>query len=287
MNSSKHEIKVGLFVFGGALLLVALLVLFSKGLTFAPTYTLKLHAGSAGILKSKSTVQMAGVPVGAIDKIDLTEDGRSVTVLLKLQKKFKVHRDARFAIEQSGFLGDQYVAILPGENKGAVLVDGDEVNAETPFDLQEVARSAAGFIKRIDDTAKRLNETIDDIRAKALNDQTLTNLANSVTALNKFSEEALGTVDNLNQLIRTNTPQISATLANLHTASVALTNIMADVQAGKGPVGRALRDEKLASDLALITANLSITTSNMNKLGVWNVLWKTHPTATEAPLKTK
>jgi phospholipid/cholesterol/gamma-HCH transport system substrate-binding protein len=287
MNSPKHETKVGAFVLGGGVLLVALLLLFSKGFTLAPTYTLKLHAGSAGILKRKSTVQMAGVPVGAIENIELTTEGRSVTVFLKLEKKYKVYRDARFAIEQSGFLGDQYVAILPGENKGAVLVDGDEVNAETPFDLQEVARSAAGFIKRIDDTAKRLNETIDDIRAKALNDQTLTNLANSVAALNKFSEDALGTVDNLNQLIRTNTPQISATLANLHTASVALTNIMADVQAGKGPVGRALHDEKLANDLALIAANLSITTSNMNKLGVWNVLWKTHPTATEAPIKTK
>ena len=274
MNSSKHEIKVGAFVFGGAALLVALLILFSKGFTLTPGYTLKLNAGSAGMLKRKSTVQMAGVPVGAIEKIQLATDGRSVTVFLKLEKQFEIHRDARFVIEQSGFLGDQYVAILPGENKAPVLVDGDVVTAESPFDLQEVARSAAGFIKRIDDTAKRLNETIEDIRAKALNDQTLTNLANSVTALNKFSEEALGTVDNLNLLIKTNAPEITATIANLHATSLSLSNMVAD-----------LNNRHFTENTALIAANLNITTSNLNKLGVWNVLWKAHPTAGDAPSK--
>lgn len=274
MNSTKHEIKVGAFVLGGAALLVALLILFSKGFTLAPAYTLKLQSTSAGSLKMKSTVMMAGVPIGAISEIRLAPDGKSVTVFLKLQKKYEVHRDARFVIEQSGFLGDQYVAILPGENQAPVLADGDEVPAEAPFDLQEVARSAAGFIKRIDDTAKRLNETIEDIRAKALNDQTLTNLANSVTALNKFSEEALGTVDNLNLLIKTNAPEISATIANLHATSISISNMVAN-----------LNNRHLTENLALTAANLSLTTSNLNKLGVWNVLWKAHPTAGDAPPK--
>jgi hypothetical protein len=45
------------------------------------------------------------------------------------------------------------------------------------------------------------------------------------------------------------------------------------VQAGKGLVGAALKDEQLARDLRTITGNLSITTSNLNRLGLWRFLW--------------
>jgi hypothetical protein len=46
------------------------------------------------------------------------------------------------------------------------------------------------------------------------------------------------------------------------------------VQAGKGLAGSLMQNEKLASDFANIANNLSITTSNLNRLGFWGILWK-------------
>jgi phospholipid/cholesterol/gamma-HCH transport system substrate-binding protein len=283
MSQNRQELKVGLFVFIGLALIVFLLILFSKGLSFAPTVTLRLHAQSAGILKSRTFVQMSGVPVGSISKIELAPDGKSVTIFLKIEKKYEVHRDARFVIEQSGFLGDQYVSIIPNGNTGPLLVDGDEVSAEPPFDLQEVARAAQGFIKRIDETAQRLNETIADVRREVLNDTTLSNLAVSVTTLRQFSEQALVAADNVNALVSTNAAPITTAVANINSATASLTNLLNDIQSGKGLAGRVIEDPQLADSLSQMTANLSATSSNLNRFGLWHVLWKKHPPLTNSP----
>jgi len=287
MSQKNINLRVGLFVLLGLVLLVFLLILFSKGLSFSPTTTLHLHAQSAGILKVRAPVEMSGVPVGSISQIQLAPDGKSVTIFLRIERRFEVHKDARFVIEQSGFLGDQYVSILPGENSGPLLQEGDDVSAEPPFDLQEVARAAAGFIKRIDATAQRLNETIADVRRLALNETTLSNLAASVESLHQFSEAALIAAGNVNALVLTNAAPISSAVANLNTASASLTNLLGDVQSGKGVAGRVIEDPQLAANLAETIANLNVVSSNLNRFGLWHVLWKKHPPLTNAfaPLK--
>src|SRR5207244_2418693 len=122
-------------------------------------------------------VLLAGVQVGTVNRIQLADDGKSVLISLLVYNDYKIYHDARFVIEQSGFLGDEYVSVIPTENKERLLVNGDEVNCQEPFNLQEVARSASGFIQRIDETAKKLDDSVTDLRRVVLNEQTLTNFA--------------------------------------------------------------------------------------------------------------
>lgn len=305
MSQKRLELKVGLFVFVGLAVVVALLLLFSKGWSLTPTYELQLQARSAGTLKTRVGVLMSGVPVGYISQIDLAPDGRSVNIRLRIQQHYQIREDARFVIEQSGFLGDQYVAVIPtgDTNEAPLLQNGAHVTAEAPFDLQEVARAAAGFIKRIDLTAQRLNETIADVRREALNEQTLTNLASAVVSLNKFSTEALATVDNLNALVASNTNTIHDALgnvyasstniyaatakindasANITAATATITNLLGQVQTGQGLLGRVIVDKQLADNLQDASANLSLITSNLNAEGLWHFLWRKHPPAVPA-----
>ena len=147
---------------------------------------------NVGGLKERASVLLAGVQVGAVKKIQLAPDGKSVTILLQIYKDFPIYGDARFVIEQAGFLGDQYVSVIPTENKGAPHVDGDEVDCQEPFDLQEVARGAAGFIKRMDETAKKLDASVTDLRTQVLNAQTLSSFGVVLTNMKTFTEDALG-----------------------------------------------------------------------------------------------
>src|SRR5438067_1048289 len=131
MKTSRLEGKVGLFVFIGLVLLAALLLQFSKGTTFfRPTIQILLRAGNVGGLKMRAQVLMAGVQVGTVSDIRLGPQGTNVTITLKIYSQYTVHKDARFLIEQSGFLGDQYVAIMPTRNQGDVFRDGDTAEAE-------------------------------------------------------------------------------------------------------------------------------------------------------------
>src|SRR5580765_9114500 len=109
MSKSRLGWKVGLFVFVGLLLLAALAIQFSKGTTFfRPTKHILLRAANVGGLKVKAQVLMAGVQVGTVSGLVLSPHGTNVTISLKIFKQYVVHKDARFVIEQAGFLGDQY-----------------------------------------------------------------------------------------------------------------------------------------------------------------------------------
>ena len=312
------EKKVGLFVAIGLLLLGVLLLQFSKGTTFfRSTYELHLKTSNVGGIKARASVLMSGVPVGTVSRIELAPDGKSVTIFLKIYGGFKIHRDARFVIEQSGFLGDQYVSIIPGENKGPLLNDQDEVESPEPFNMQEVARSAAGFIKRIDETARKLNDAIERVDRLVLNEQTLTNLSVTAGNFRLVSERALTTVDTLNEFIETNRADIvasvsnvfhfseqinvsvddfqnllatngtivSAAAKNLESSTVVLKNLMDDLQAGRGLAGSLLKDEQLKNHVSMLASNLTVTSSNLNRLGLWGILWKPKPAKTESRTK--
>jgi phospholipid/cholesterol/gamma-HCH transport system substrate-binding protein len=316
MNKSRLEWKVGLFVLIGLVILGMLLVQFGKGTSFfRPTYQIRLHAVNVGGLKVRAAVLMSGVQVGTVSDIKLAPDGKSVTMILRIYSEYAIHPDARFVIEQSGFLGDNYVAILPTENKGDILKNGDEAEADSPFNLQETARAAGGFLQRMDDTVKTLNKTIADVRRLVLNEQTLTNLSVTVGNFRTVSEHALTAVDNLNSLVQSNTPSIAIAISNVvffseeldrfgkGLSSVVATNsteiniavkniesstdilktLMKDLQAGKGPAGNLLKNEQLSANVSQIAYNLSITSSNLNRLGLWGILWEHKAPKTSAP----
>jgi phospholipid/cholesterol/gamma-HCH transport system substrate-binding protein len=117
MEKSRLETKVGLFVLVGLVLLAVLLIQFSKGTSvFRGTYELRLHASNVGGLKQRAGVLLSGVQVGGVSDIQLAEDGKSVTIVLKIYKECKIYHDARFVIESANFLGDQYVAIVATSN---------------------------------------------------------------------------------------------------------------------------------------------------------------------------
>ena len=294
MDKSRLETKVGLFVFIGLVLLAALLIMFSKGASLLHgTYELRLRASNVGGLKERAGVLLAGVQVGTVSTIQLADDGKSVTILLKIYNRNKIYHDARFVIEMSGFLGDQYVSIIPTSNAPPTLVNGDEVSCQEPFNLQEVARSTSGFIKRIDETAKKLDDSVTDLRRVVLNEQTLTNFSVTFSNMRTFSEQALGTVGDINALVTTNGADITAAVKNIESSAKILKSLMNDIQSGKGFAGTMLQNEQLATNVQFTANNLAVASSNLNRLGLWRFLWHKEPvrtppggtTATNTPAK--
>src|SRR5262245_14864558 len=119
MSQSRMELKVGLFVLLGLILAATLVVLLSKGTSFYDERaTRRLKTGTVGSIKAGATVLLSGGTVGDVRDVALEPDGKSVTIFVRIRSKYRVYSDARFEIEQFGFLGDQYIAIYPGANAG-------------------------------------------------------------------------------------------------------------------------------------------------------------------------
>ena len=294
MEQKRLETKVGLFVFIGLVLLAGLLIQFSKGASlFHGTYELHLHARNVGGLQERAKVLLSGVQVGSVSDIKLSDDTKSVTILLKIYKNFKIYGDARFVIEQSGFLGDQYVAIVPTDNQGSYLTNNAPVNCEPPFNLQEVARSAAGFVNRIDDT--NFSITINNMRTVSEQAMGTMNGINAIVATNGsqvslavsnllfFSQELTRLAGSADTVLATNAPEITASVNNIKSSTDALKKIMDDLQSGRGLAGTVLQNQQLATNVQAIADNLSIASGNLNRLGLWGFLWHKEAVPTNAP----
>src|SRR5436190_6108105 len=178
MNKSRLEWKVGLFVIIGLILIGALLVQFSRGTSpFKPTYRVFLGSGNGNGLKAKAMVNMAGVQIGTVESIQLGPQGTNVLINLRIYDQFKIHTNAEFLIEASGFLGDQYVSITArsAPPEMPVFTNGSTAVATAPMTLLGVANRVLASLGSFDQAATSLRSAIDDIHRGALNDATLSN----------------------------------------------------------------------------------------------------------------
>lgn len=314
MSEARMAGKVGLFVAGGLVLLGLLLLSFTKGLSlFTPSYELRLKAKTVGGLKARASVLMSGVPVGNVVGADVADDGKGVTIVLKIQKRYIIHADARFALEQFGFLGDQYVAIYPQDNQRTPLKDGDEVTCDEPFNLQSFVGSTDGLIQDVKKALTNLDEIIPRLGRTVLGEASLSNLTATVSNFHFISGQTIGLLAGVEQLLQTNRPAIEVTVSNLavfshraiqfaadaqqvvttngphlHAAvrqfemvTSQATNLMAELQSGRGILGTLIADQQAKREMdATLThlnglmANLEIASSNLNTFGLWRFLWK-------------
>jgi len=282
-------------------LVVALVFSFNKGLSrFTRTYEVRLRAESIGGLTERSSVLMSGVKVGAVREIELARDGNGVLIHLRIDERYRVRRDAKFHIEQVGFLGDQFVAIYAHGTTGPLLGDGEEVQIEQPFNFQAAARSATELIQKVGSLVDNLNGGVARLNATLLSDTTLTNASRTIWNLKDFSERALIMVDNVNGLVATNSAAIHQAVSNLvrfstevqmlaeelsvtvvsnrtgFTAAVRdlqatsqiLKELAGTINEGRGVVGSLLRDEQLQSNVTQTLRNVAVLSSNLARYGL-------------------
>ena len=195
-----------------------------------------------------------------------------------------------------------------------VLFIGATALFDENINLHEVARSASGFINRIDATAQKLDASVTDLRRVVLNGQSLTNLSDTISNMRTVTAEAVDTVNGVNQIITTNGEQINLAVSNIVYFSAELTRLAGsaqdilntngtsistsaknieystevlkkladDLQSGKGLAGTVLQNQQLSTNVQAIVNNLAIASSNLNRLGLWHFLWHKEPLPTNA-----
>ncbi len=217
MDNPAQARKVGLFGFVGLVIVAALLVSFSRGAAFwKPRYEITVKAEGVGGLKPGAFVMMSGVPIGTVKQLELDASGARVLIDCLIESRFEVHSDARVEIEQSGFLGDQYVSITPTGNKTALLRDGGSVIAAKPFNMNEAVRSAVTLMQRLEGAAGRLDSAMARIDTGLLSTGTLSEITNTVANARRVSERADAAIREVQEVIRGNAPGIQGSISNVH-----------------------------------------------------------------------
>lgn len=301
MNEKSHAGTVGVFVFIGLVLIGVLMLTFSRGVgLFKPKYEIVMRTRSVAGLKTGADVFLAGVNIGKVKRIKLDQKNKAVLVRLTILKEFALHTDARFVIEQQGVLGDQFVNISPGSPEAPLLNDGDQVEGNEPFNLQEVAQSANVLLKRFDELGATVGTAIARVNDQVLDAQTLSNLSLTMANFEKVSERAMGLIDSativvtnngpvfslsmsnvlsfsrklekvameVDEAIVTNRLELNESMKNLRDATASLKHMTAEMESGQGIVGGLLNDEQLRAQLSLTLSNLAVLSSNLNRYGL-------------------
>jgi phospholipid/cholesterol/gamma-HCH transport system substrate-binding protein len=290
------EIKVGLFVLICLAAIAGLVIKFGKLERFSEkTYDVTVVFPNVGGIVRDANVIYAGIPVGKVHEIKLTEDGTlKVRVTLAIYQDYTIHNDAKFVINQSGLLGDRYVDVIPQSMSTPALKSGDVVEGMSSVDLTEAIRGvvdvlhqAAGTIARVDEMVRRTDQAIKRIDELVLNTQSLDHVSstlanidsttsNAVTltaSLRSVIDDSRSSVSNtlgqfslaaddvrdaskrVRALVQNNEDELSATASNLATSTARLNAILEGVQKGEGTAGKLLTDPTLHDELVKLVQN--------------------------------
>ena len=128
MPSFWTPIRVGLVVaaaaaaFGFGLLLIGSNI-FSRNTTYR-VYAIFDDATGLGV---RSRVQIAGIPIGQVDLVELDQATSHAKVWIKVRSEFALHKDATITKRSESILGDFLLDVHPGTPALPTLKDGDEI----------------------------------------------------------------------------------------------------------------------------------------------------------------
>ncbi len=137
MKRRKIDLSVGVFFMIGIASLVYLSVHLGEIDFFvSDTYVVKAKFESVTGLRNGASIEMSGVPIGKISKIELKDEEAIVT--LQLKKSIKLSEDAIASIRTKGILGAKYLSISQGGAEKRINAGGIIRETEPPLDFEKL-----------------------------------------------------------------------------------------------------------------------------------------------------
>ena len=137
MNQRRLEAVVGLFVVAGLGCLAYLSVQLARVQLFGGnTYTLTAVFPTVSGLRNGASVEIAGVTVGHVQRVDL--DGFDAVVTMRVRQDVQLSRDAIVSIRTRGLIGEKYLRVSQGADERTIPAGGRVREVEPPLDFEEM-----------------------------------------------------------------------------------------------------------------------------------------------------
>jgi len=250
------ELRVGLFVLVGLLILAVAIFYVTGAGVFGPKYRLKTFLPEVAGLATGAPVRLDGVEIGNVERITIVprENGkppdhlRNIEVVMRLDRRFQndILTDSVATLVTEGLLGNRYVNVQRGYT-GTPLKDGQAISGGEEKAIKEVVERSADVLANL----KALSSDIQDIIAgvqegkgtlgKLLSDDQAYKHLNSILAkgdqIVSNVQSGQGTAGRL--LMKDEmADQVQNTLDQINT-------LLADLRAQKGTLGKLLYDPSL------------------------------------------
>jgi len=298
MAKSTNNIKLGLFTFAGAaLLILSLYLIGAKGNLFSKTITINGIFQNAEGLMSGNNVRFAGINVGTVKEVSILNDTTvSVQMIIERDAQKFIRIGSLTTIGSDGLMGNKLVNIsTPLDSVNSKVIE----EGDTLYSLKSVGTDE--MLRTLSSTNTNINDITNDIKvlSKKLRDNSsvldllsdsslvltikasLANLESTTKNANAFSANLDVMVANMKAgdgiagkltSDKKSADEFESLLKNLNdasdTAKLALHHMhefMRDLNLTPGPLGVLARDTVMGNDLRITMHNLKVSTANLNE----------------------
>ena len=273
-----------------AVLVIISIILFIWGYSFLKGKNLfdnsnklfVVYENVAGLATS-APVTLNGLTIGKVNSITINPDGK-LLVELHITTDFPISKSSIAEIYDSGLVGGRQIAIKPNLLDKNYTVSGDYLQASSKLGLTDaLAQQLEPLQAKIQEllvNADAMFTNVNDI----LDTQTRQNLKNSIASLNITLSEFSVASKNINELLVENKSKFNNTLKNVDKVtgnfatisdSLAKANlgqtvkylektlakvdkIMAELEQGKGTMGKLIKDETMYTNFAKTSKELEL-----------------------------
>ena len=162
MTSFWTPIRVGLVVAASAAAFgFGLYFIGSSSLSSNKSYSVYAIFDDATGLGVRSRAQIAGIPIGQVDRVELDQTTAKARVWIKVKKDYKLHKDATITKRSESILGDFLLDVTPGSPGEPLLHDGDEIRIVVKLQgMNEIFSSMGKIANDIQDVTSNLRKVL-------------------------------------------------------------------------------------------------------------------------------
>lgn len=258
----KNTLETRLGIFFALCFIVAVIILEMAGVSeyFHPGYRINANFKSVSELKPGDPVKMAGVDIGRVEDIGLTNE--TVRVVMKIRKRDAVIKtDSKALIRFTGLMGANFVSIDFGTPTSPRAEDGATLTTTEQADLSSLMAKLEGVADQVKVLSKDLSSENLTAQFAPLMDfvkGSSNNLGAILGNVRKITDQVAGdfaatngTVakllfrDDLYNQALTAVSGVQAGATELKTIAGDVRGIVSDINSGKGTLGLLVRDEAL------------------------------------------
>lgn len=201
MNST---FRVGI-VSMAAILILCYLVFIIGDLRFTEYgYRFVISFHTVNGLTQGSSVSMAGVKIGKVEKIQIIDD--QVRVHVYIREKIPIRRQSTFTIGTSGLMGEKFVEIIPTRDQSSPYVKPDKLVAGTdPTRMEELFEQGSELLKKLQGLTSTAKDLVGDPELKQSTRNIFKNAElaskNMNGVIESVREKAESIVGNLDQVL--------------------------------------------------------------------------------------
>lgn len=230
------EIKAGLFIIAGLLVVGAMILYIGSGTTlFEKNFVVKVTVPDAFGLVRGAVIRSGGLRVGRVSEIDFSSDYGSVNVSMLISEKYRqrVRQNSVVRFQTQGMLGDKYLEIIGGTQDSPAISDNAFLETEASKDLTSMLSDGQGVIQLLKDNLVNLKQISGSFVQNRQSERFFRDLADVATNLKDITGQL----------------KTSNSIHELNLAAKNLRIISDKMKNGEGTVGALFNDASLYEDL--------------------------------------